>query len=28
MCVAYDEHTKKLRSKLDGLLLIGQQNMV
>ena len=28
MCVAFDEHHKKLQSKLDGLLLIGQQNMV
>lgn len=27
-CVAFDKHTKKLKERLDTLLLIGQQNMV
>lgn len=28
MCVAFDAHKKKLQERLDGLLLLGQQNMV
>lgn len=28
MCVAFDEYKKKLQGQLDGLLLLGQQNMV
>jgi hypothetical protein len=28
MCVAFDVHKKKLKERLDDLLLLGQQNMV
>jgi gamma-glutamyl-gamma-aminobutyrate hydrolase PuuD len=28
MCVAFEKHQRKMQERLDGLLLVGQQNMV